>query len=115
MFLSNPAKRHVMASVHRRPASKFWHAFFRDGEGRLIDKSTRLKDRKRAQRVAETLETAAQRKKSAQNVRAAFAQIFQDRYQETMSIAPRSDAGGDGHFTLKASHIEFRFDFVRPI
>ena len=76
-----------MASIHRRPASKFWHAFFRDSEGRLIDKSTRLKDRKQAQLVADTLEMAAQRKKSAQHVRAAFAQIFQDTYQETMSIA----------------------------
>jgi hypothetical protein len=76
-----------MASVHRRPASKFWHAFFRDSEGRLVDKSTRLKDRKQAQRVADTLEMAAQREKSAQHVRAAFAQIFQDTYQETMSIA----------------------------
>ena len=76
-----------MASIHRRPASKYWHAFFRDSEGRLVDKSTRLKDRKQAQRVADTLEMAAQRKKSAQHVRAAFAQIFQDTYQETMSIA----------------------------
>src|ERR1700675_2273261 len=76
-----------MASIHRRPASKYWHAFFRDSEGRLTDKSTRLKDRKQAQRVADTLEIAAQRKKSAQHVRAAFAQILQDTYQETMSIA----------------------------
>jgi hypothetical protein len=75
-----------MASIHRRPASKYWHAFFRDSEGRLIDKSTRLRDRKQAQRVADTLEMAAQRKKSAQHVRAAFAQIFQDTYQETMSL-----------------------------
>ena len=67
-----------MASIHRRPASKYWHAFFRDSEGRLVDKSTRLKDRKQAQRVADTLEMAAQRKKSAQHARAVFAQIFQD-------------------------------------
>jgi hypothetical protein len=82
LFLVSP-KNHFMASVHRRPASKFWHAFFRDSEGRLIDKSTRLRDRKQAQRVADTLEMAPQRMKSAQHLRAAFAQIFQD----TMSIA----------------------------
>ena len=46
MFPVSPPKNHFMASVHRRPASKYWHAFFRDSEGRLIDKSTRLKDRK---------------------------------------------------------------------
>ena len=66
---SKPAKTEFMASIHRRPASKYWHAFFRNSEGRLIDKSTRLKDRKQAQRVADTLEMAAQRKKTAQHVR----------------------------------------------
>ena len=81
-----------MASIHRRPASKFWHAFFRDSEGRLIDKSTRLKDRKQAQRVADTLEMAAQRKKSAQHVRAAFAQIFQDTYQESLTTTASSES-----------------------
>lgn len=72
-FFSKPAKSHFMASIHRRPASKFWRAFFRGSEGRLIDKSTRLNDRKQAQRVADILEMAAQRKKSAQHVRIAFA------------------------------------------
>jgi hypothetical protein len=52
-----------------------------------VDKSTRLKDRKQAQRVADILEMAAQRKKGAQHVRATFAQIFQDTDQKTMSIA----------------------------
>jgi hypothetical protein len=37
---------------------------FRDTEGRSSDKSTLLKDRKQAQRVADTSEMAAQRKKS---------------------------------------------------
>ena len=27
-FLSNPGEKQFMASIHRRPASKLWHAFF---------------------------------------------------------------------------------------
>src|ERR1700730_16608184 len=86
MFPVSPPKNHFMASVHRRPASKYWHAFFRDSEGRLIDKSTRLKDHKQAQRVADTLEMAEQRKKSSQHVRAPSLK-FSRNYQETMSTA----------------------------
>lgn len=50
-----------MASVHRRPGSKFWHAFFRDSDGRLNERSTKLVDRKKAQRVADEMEVVAQR------------------------------------------------------
>jgi hypothetical protein len=76
-FLTNSANKHFMASIPRRPASKYWHAFFRDSEGRLIDKSTRLRDLKQARRVADILEMTAQRKKSAQHIRAAFARFSQ--------------------------------------
>jgi len=31
MSACQPAERHLRASVHRRPASKFWHEFFREG------------------------------------------------------------------------------------
>ena len=41
-FFLIPRNEHLMTSVHRRPVSKFWHTFFRDSEGRLIDQSTRL-------------------------------------------------------------------------
>jgi len=37
-----------MASVHRRPDSKYWHAAFRDSNGRLILRSTKCADRSKA-------------------------------------------------------------------
>ena len=83
--------RHFMASADRRPASKYWHAFFRDSEGRLVVKSTRLKDRKQAQRVADTLEVAVQRKKSAQHVRAPslkFSRIPTRKQCRSQRLAP---------------------------
>jgi integrase len=75
-----------MASVHRRPGSKYWHAYFRDSEGKLIDRSTRLTKRKEAQRLADLFETAAQRRKNALHVRGAFASLFSEVYQESMAV-----------------------------
>lgn len=37
-----------MASVHRRPQSKYWHAAFRDSNNRLILRSTKSTDRSKA-------------------------------------------------------------------
>ena len=47
-----------MASVHRRKATKFWWAAFRQG-GRLIFRSTGTTDKKLAVRIADDLEQAA--------------------------------------------------------
>ena len=81
-----------MASIHRRPASKYWHAFFRDSEGRLVDKSTRLKDRKQAQRVADTLEMAAQRKKERTAHSGRVRSNFPDTYQESLTTTASSES-----------------------
>jgi integrase len=82
-----------MASIHKRPGSRYWHAFFRDSEGILKDRSTRLKDRKQAQKVADLFEMTAQRQKNALHVRASFALLFQESYQETMAIATVREFG----------------------
>jgi integrase len=37
-----------MASIHRRPNSQYWHAAFRDSNGRLILRSTKCTDRSKA-------------------------------------------------------------------
>ena len=47
-----------MASVHQRPASKYWHAAFRGPDGRLVLRSTKQSDRTRALAVAMEFERA---------------------------------------------------------
>ena len=75
-----------MASLLKRPRSKFWHAYYRDSSGRAFCRSTKLCDRKAAQKVADLWETTAQRKKRAQHVRATFADIIREAYGETMPM-----------------------------
>jgi integrase len=48
-----------MASVHRRPASQYWHAAFRGTDGRLTLRSTKCKDRSKALATAFEFERAA--------------------------------------------------------
>jgi integrase len=48
-----------MASVHRRKESKYWAAAWRDKEGRLHSRSTKLTDRIKAQAFAVEMERAA--------------------------------------------------------
>jgi integrase len=48
-----------MASVHRRPASQYWHAAFRGTDGRLSLVSTKCKDRSKALAAAMEFERAA--------------------------------------------------------
>lgn len=76
-----------MASLLRRPRSKYWHAYYRDSSGRSYCRSTKLTNRKDAQKVADLWEVTAQRKKSAQHIRSTFANIFQEVYGETMPVA----------------------------
>src|SRR5215831_5020681 len=76
-----------MASVFKRPRSKFWHGYWRDANGHPHSRSTKLTSRKDAQRVVDFWETAAQKRKSAQQIRAVFADIFADVYGQTLPIA----------------------------
>jgi integrase len=85
----------TMASIQRRRDSRFWHAFFRDSEGRLHGRSTRFTDRKRAQKLAEVFEMAAQREKNAAKVKATFLEIFGEAFQGEVG-------GGAGTMTSRA-------------
>jgi integrase len=76
-----------MASILRRPRSKYWHAFFRDSAGRAFCRSTKLTTRREAQKVADLWEITAQKKKSAQHIRAVFTNLFQEVYGESMPVA----------------------------
>ena len=83
-----------MASLVKRPTSKFWTAAFRDAQGRQHRRSTGEIDRKRAQAVAEKLELVAQRKGNPQRVRQAFAEFFRDHYGQDVPFLSVRDFTG---------------------
>jgi hypothetical protein len=62
-----------MASLIRKPRSKFWFACFRDANGRQRRKSTKTSDRKKAIKIAEQYEQVGQRKMPARAVRETLA------------------------------------------
>jgi integrase len=57
-----------MASIHRRPGSRIWRAFYRDENGRQFCKSTGTSDKKAALRIAQHYETAAKQKRTWRQV-----------------------------------------------
>jgi hypothetical protein len=76
-----------MASVIRKPRSKYWFACFRDLHGRQHRKSTEQTDRKKALEVAKHYELVAQRKIKPQKVRETLSQLYQDIYGQTVPVA----------------------------
>jgi integrase len=76
-----------MASIIKRPRSKYWHAFYRDSAGKAFCRSTKLTTRKEAQKVADLWEITAQRKKSAQHIKSVFNNIYREVYGESMPVA----------------------------
>jgi integrase len=76
-----------MASIVKRPATKYWHAQFRDSTGRLLERTTRATNPKRAQRIAEGFELVAQRQKNAGQLRAAFSELLGETFGEQFPIS----------------------------
>jgi integrase len=76
----------IMASVHRRPASAYWHAAFRGPDGRLILRSTKQADRNKALSVALEYERAAKLAKRGELVEAQARNVLKD-------IMARADIG----------------------
>ena len=76
-----------MASLIRKPRSKFWFACFRDANGRQRRKSTKTPDRKKAIKIAEQYEQVAQRKMPAKAVRETLAELYREIYNESLPTA----------------------------
>jgi hypothetical protein len=76
-----------MASIIRKPRSKYWFACFRDLQGRQRRKSTKQADRKKALRVAEQYEQVSQRKLPVQTVRETLVELFREAYGESVPRA----------------------------
>lgn len=76
-----------MASIVKKPTSKFWFAAFRDATGRQRRQSTGTIDKAKARRIAEQYETVAQRKGNPQKVRETFANLYKEFYGEDLPSA----------------------------
>jgi integrase len=76
-----------MASIIRKPRSKYWFACFRDLHGRQHRKSTEQTNPKKALEIAKHYELVAQRKIKPQKVRETLSQLYQEIYGQTVPAA----------------------------
>ena len=76
-----------MASLTRKPRSKYWFACFRDVNGKQRRRSTRQTDRKKALKVAEQFEQVGRRKLAPRTVRESLAELYREIYGETLPAA----------------------------
>ena len=67
-----------MASIHRRPNSKFWHASWYDANGRQVMRSTKQADRKKALAVAVEFERAERLAKDTKVSETQFRKVLND-------------------------------------
>jgi integrase len=99
-----------MASIHRRPGSRIWRAFYRDENGKQFCKSTGTSDKKAALWIAQQYELAAKQKRtwrqvgkvltelhetlSGQKISVVSAREFAKQWLESkqLTLAPRSFA-----------------------
>jgi integrase len=64
-----------MAFLWRHPKSQYWIARFYDGNGKRRNRSTRCTERKKAQKLADAFEEAANRKRTAAQTRRVIAAL----------------------------------------
>ncbi len=73
-----------MASLRRKPTSKYWWACFDLPNGKRRQRSTKETDRRRALKIAETWESAARRARSAQQMQKVVAELYRDIVGESL-------------------------------
>jgi hypothetical protein len=76
-----------VASITKKPRSKYWFACFRDLQGKQRRLSTKQTDRKKAMKVAEQYEQISQRKVPIHTVRQTLAELAREAYGETFPSA----------------------------
>jgi integrase len=77
-----------MASIVKKPTSKFWFAAFRDANGKQRRITTGQIDEKKARALADRFESVAQRKGSSQRVRESFSNLYREFYEEDLPSSP---------------------------
>jgi integrase len=76
-----------MASILRRPSSRYYLACFRDSKGVQHRRSTKETDRKKAAKVAEVFEKMAAGKSKRHALQASIDQLYRDLYDESLPHA----------------------------
>ena len=74
-----------MASLFKRPRSKFWFAAFTDENGRRLKKSTKTTDKRTALRIADAFENAANKRRTYLQVR----RVLGDFSRELLGVEMR--------------------------
>jgi len=74
-----------MASLRRLPGSRFWIACYTGKDGKRRQRSTKMTDRTKAKKVADSYEAAYRRTQTETQVRRVMADIFQDVHGESLS------------------------------
>ena len=67
-----------MAFLWKHPECKFWYAGFIDRNGKRHNRSTREKNRKKAQSIADSYEAAARKRRTARQVRDVIAKMHKE-------------------------------------
>ena len=99
MFYISTMISTVMASIHQRPRSPYWHASYLGPEGRQILRSTKLTDRQAALGMAIELERASKLARRGELVETQARELVKD-------IMKRADMGE----TLQTVSIKSHFD-----
>jgi integrase len=74
-----------VASLTKRPTSRFWVACFTDSTGRRLKRSTRETDRKAAKHIANSFELAAQKLKTSRQVRKVISDLHTEITGEALN------------------------------
>ncbi len=67
-----------MAFLFKRPRSPYWHAGFIDLHGKRRNRSTKVTNRKQAQKIADAYEEAAKKKRTTKQVRDVISQLHSE-------------------------------------
>jgi hypothetical protein len=76
-----------MASIIKKPNSRFWFAAFRDLNGKQRRKSTFETDRKKALKIAQQYEQVATRELPARSVRETISSLYREFYNKEIPVA----------------------------
>jgi integrase len=73
-----------MASILKRPRSKFWFAAFTDASGRRLKKSTKTTDKKTALKIAHEFESVANKRRTLTQVRRVIGEMSRELLGEDL-------------------------------